>query len=83
MGTKSCNSQACTTRTGRRFTGGDIIKCNESQAIVIFGEIDGIIGWHVDLGDMDYPIGSEVNLLGQNKSIEVIGNIYSNPDLLK
>lgn len=61
----------------------DIIKCGKLQGVVLFGEIDGIIGWHVDLGNENYPIGSEINLLGHNKSIEVIGNIYENPDLIK
>ena len=58
---------------------GDKISSGNLIGIVCFGEIDGIIGWHVELGKMGhYPIGSEINLMGQNKLIEVIGNIYEN-----
>jgi uncharacterized phage protein (TIGR01671 family) len=62
-------------KNGIEIYEGDKIKCGELVGVVLFGEIDGIIGWHIDLGSEDYPIGSsEVSLLGQNKSIEVIGN---------
>lgn len=63
-------------KNGKEIYEGDIIRCDKLQGTIIFGEIDGIIGWHVDLGNEDYPIGSDVNLLGQNTSIEVIGDIY-------
>jgi len=70
-------------KNGTKIFEGDILSNGDYVAQVVFGEFDGLMAWHVLINHKkQWALGSG-DILGHNPYIEVIGNIYENPELIK
>lgn len=71
-----------------RIFEGDIINFNECRGIIKFGEYpnswedeDFVLGFYVDW--IDHAFRKDFVLWAKKRTIQVVGNIHDNPELLK
>jgi len=73
-------------KNGKEIYEGDIIESNGSSYKIVFGfeEDSCVICWHAELinnENVTWPLGFSDYDSHKNKYIQVIGNIYENPEL--
>ncbi|MGF3141277.1 YopX family protein [Facklamia sp. P13064] len=59
---------------------GDIIKTDSTQGVVLYDVLEGL--YHINGDPLQYFV-SETNSNNSQTEIQVIGNIYKNPELLE
>lgn len=77
-------------KNGKEIYEGDLIKTDivditdlTDLTEVKFGECEeGVIGWYVENVQINWPLGSTNKECSENTAIEVVGNIYENPELI-
>lgn len=71
-----------TDKNGVKIFEGDVVRVNRSNYIVIFNTLGGCAEFALkDAADVDVPVPFGFDYV--NVPMEVIGNIYDNPELLE
>jgi len=89
-----CQYTGLTDKNGQKIWENDVVKYDSEDdlklcAVVKYGEYDNCgnmdcyLGFYMDWSDTRFWLRKDIGFWTKNREVEVIGNIFDNPELLK